>query len=256
MSETTLPDLLTYCRNLTSQNGEDGIVEEINRRLQLDQGHFVEFGAWDGKQFSNTYSLLARGWYGVYIEGDKAKFRDLLSTREEYPDQIEAICDYVGLTENTIDELLSRTRTPKEFDVLSIDIDGYDWHVWHSLTNYLPKVVLVEGNSGVLPGVWQLHEEGVCQGSSFTALVALAKTKGYQLVCHTGNLIFVRDDLINLIRLRPVHLVDPHTLFNYRIHFREMEYQRRQLTPAPTRPLWRKATGRVKRAARVLLTGQ
>ena len=188
MQPDTLPDLLTYSRNVTSQNGEDGIIEEINRRLRIEVGHFVEFGAWDGRHLSNTYSLLAKGWSGVYIEGDEAKFRELLRTRDAFPGRIEAICAYVDLTENTIDELLSRTRTLKEFEVLSIDVDGYDWHIWHSLTNYRPKVVIIEGNSLVLPGTWQVHEEGVCQGSSFTALVALAKNKGYRLVCHTGKI--------------------------------------------------------------------
>jgi hypothetical protein len=103
MQPESLPDLVTYSRDVTSQNGEDGIVEEINHRLRIEAGHFVEF--WDGKQFSDTYSLLAKRWSGVYIEGDEAKFRDLLRTRDEFPGKIEAICAYVRLTENTIGHL-------------------------------------------------------------------------------------------------------------------------------------------------------
>jgi hypothetical protein len=142
MQPETLPDLLTYSRNVTSQNGEDGIVEEINRRLRIEAGHFVEFGAWDGKQFSNTYSLLAQGWSGVYIEGDEAKFRDLLRSRDEFPGRIEAICAYVGLTENTIDELLSRTGTPRDFVTIGISGTPHDNR---------PKVVLIEAIAWYCP---------------------------------------------------------------------------------------------------------
>lgn len=108
---------------------------------------------------------------------------------------------------------------------MSIDIDSYDWQVWHSLQNYYPKIVIIEGNSCVLPGIWQIHEDGICQGSSFTALVALGEDKGYQLVCHTGNLIFVKKKLSSKLNINPIHILYPETLFNYKRYFGELKYQ-------------------------------
>lgn len=214
-------DLINYQKNITSQFGEDGIIEEICKRLSIDSGYFVEFGAWDGKRMSNTYSLLSKSWRGVYIEKDQQKYKDLLKTKDEYPNQIITICSEVSdRGETKLDRLLEDTFIPNNFDLLSIDIDSYDWQVWYSVNNYRPKIVIIEGNSTVLPGIWQFH--GAYRGASFTALVALGKHKGYKLVCHTGNLIFVTNELVDKLNIDPVNLLFPETLFNYKKHFQEL----------------------------------
>ena len=55
--------LISYAKDYTSQNGEDGIIEKIFNILpSLDDSTnyrtCVDVGAWDGKHLSNTYSLL------------------------------------------------------------------------------------------------------------------------------------------------------------------------------------------------------
>jgi FkbM family methyltransferase len=53
-----------------SRTGAHGIDEKLERHLDLDGGFFVEAGANDGVNFSNTYYLeRARGWMGVLVEG-------------------------------------------------------------------------------------------------------------------------------------------------------------------------------------------
>ena len=38
----------------------------------------MEFGAWDGIHYSNSFALVERhNWNAVYIEGDKKKYNDL-----------------------------------------------------------------------------------------------------------------------------------------------------------------------------------
>ncbi len=242
-------DLIAYQGNVTSQCGEDGILAEICHRLDLQTGHFVEFGAWDGRRYSNTYSLLGRGWQGVYMEADESRYQELLRLRHEHPSQVVALCVRVGTDgESALDCILSKTSLPRDFDVLSIDIDSYDWQVWYSLQAYSPKVVIIEGNSQIAPGIWQIHKEGVCQGSSFTALVELGEHKGYKLVCHTGNLIFVRLDLVDRLDLDPVQLLFPASLFNWRVHALEVEYQR-QNSPKSRSGLY----GRLRRTVASLL---
>lgn len=188
-----------YARNVFSQNGEDGIIEELFKRLDINSGYLCEFGAWDGKHLSNTFNLIQKGFKGVFIEGDKGKFQDLLTTCHSYPNiiPINAYVEYEG--ENTLDNLLKRTDIPSDFELLSIDIDSFDYQVWKSLKLYRPKMVIIEINSGVSTS----NEEHIhtadykYQGTGFRPTFNLGIEKGYKFVCHTGNMIFVRNDLFD-----------------------------------------------------------
>ena len=68
-----------YKKNISSQNGEDGIIEEIFKRIKnISDYHCCEFGAWDGKYLSNTYNLIKNHNYNaLLIEGDKKRFIEL-----------------------------------------------------------------------------------------------------------------------------------------------------------------------------------
>ena len=53
-----------------SRTGAEDIDRKLERHLDLDGGFFVEAGANDGVNFSNTYYLeRARGWNGLLVEG-------------------------------------------------------------------------------------------------------------------------------------------------------------------------------------------
>ena len=52
-----------------------------------------------------------------------------------------------------MDNLLEKTNLPKDFEILSIDIDSYDLEVWESLVFYKPKIVIIEINSSYPPGI-------------------------------------------------------------------------------------------------------
>jgi len=201
--------LNTFAKNVYSQNGEDGILEEILKRLNITGGQFCEFGAWDGKYLSNTYNLLSNpNWSGVYIEGNKEKYLDLLETAKNK--KITPICRFVETEgKNSLDNILLETETKTDFEVLSIDIDSYDYQVWESLIYFRPKIVIVEINSSINPLELQTHGNGK-QGSSFQSMLILGNKKGYDLVCHNGNMIFVKNDIsLNLFQdMNSVSLFD------------------------------------------------
>ena len=45
-----------FKKNIYSQNGEDGILQELLKKLNLEKnGWCCEFGAWDGIYLCNTY---------------------------------------------------------------------------------------------------------------------------------------------------------------------------------------------------------
>ena len=194
-----------YKKNFYSQNGEDGIIFEILKRLKLKSKNnwCCEFGAWDGIHGSNTFNLVKNyNFNAVYIEGDKKKYLDLLNTGKKFKKIIpfNKFVTYKKNSPKSLDKILQKTNIIKNFDVLSIDIDSFDLAVWKSLKKYRPKIVIIEINSGIPPGVRQMHGNGKI-GNSFTSTVELAKKKNYQLVCHTGNCVFIDKKYSKKIRI-------------------------------------------------------
>lgn len=188
-------DLSGYEKNVTSQFGEDGVVEEILSRIGVENAFCVEFGAWDGKHFSNTWQLWHdKGWGAVLIEGNPDRVAQLKESLASFP-KVVPYCAYVGLEgENTLDAILRKAGAPQVIDVMSIDIDGNDYHVFESLNAFSPRVVLIEYNPTIPPHIDLVAAPGNYFGSSALSICKLAKTKNYSLVaCTTTNLIFVRN---------------------------------------------------------------
>jgi hypothetical protein len=184
-----------FAGNVTSQAGEDGIVEKALSLLP-DLDHWcVEFGAWDGKHASNTYNLIDRGGYSaVHIEPDPGRYRQLCSNHP-HKDRATFMNAFVGWTAaDGLDYLLRGQPAPRNFDFLSIDVDGNDYHIWDATKELRPKLVLIEYNFTIANAVdfTQPADARRQQGSSAAALIKLAKGKGYELIAVTKyNLLFV-----------------------------------------------------------------
>jgi hypothetical protein len=84
-----------------------------------------------------------------------------------------------------LDVILAGTPVPKDFDFLSIDVDGNDYHLWKAISSYSPKVVCIEFNPTIPTDVSFLQpaDPSVRQGAGLLPLVELGKVKGYELVC-------------------------------------------------------------------------
>lgn len=187
--------LADFRRSVYSQNGEDGVVAELFRRLPSSVPKwYVEFGAWDGRFGSNCYELARQGWHGVMIEGDADRFRQLIRTARRFGGRMTTVCGYVE-SSRQLEEILSSTGTPEEFGLLSIDIDSFDYDLWKDFNKYRPAVVIIEIDSSTAPGVQRIWSGEPYPATSFTSMVELGASKGYSAVCHTGNLIFLRNDL-------------------------------------------------------------
>lgn len=172
-----------------SQNGEDGIIQYIFRKIGETNKYFVEFGAEDGRE-CNTRYLREKGWDGLWMDGN---FKNTLVKKEI-------------VTPENVEQLFNKYKVPKEFDLLSIDIDSYDYWVWKAITHYNPRVVVIEFNSTIpinksltVPYDPKFHWDSTNYfGASLKAMVKLSKIKHYQLVgCDSKgiNAFFVREDV-------------------------------------------------------------
>lgn len=191
--------LSSCAHNEYSQSGEDGILRELFRLLGVDQGWCVELGAWDGVHLSNTHSLIKnREWRAVLIEADVSKFAELERNTRTFPGVI-CINRFIGFDPpDDLDSVLSSQGVSRELDLLSIDVDGNDYHIWERLHDCRPKVVVIEFNPTIPNDVEfvQPRDRGLNQGNSLLSLTNLGLEKGYELAAATTtNGIFVRDDL-------------------------------------------------------------
>ncbi|MFB0524758.1 MAG: FkbM family methyltransferase, partial [Phycisphaerae bacterium] len=143
-----------YARTVTSQSGEDGIIEKILEVINDNDKWCVEFGSWNGKNLSNTYSLIVdKDYSAVLIEADAERIKDLLRTFGNNP-KVTPINALVGFdVDDNLDTILKNTHIPNNFDLLSIDVDGNDYHIWDVVKEYRPKVVVIEFNGTIPPEV-------------------------------------------------------------------------------------------------------
>ena len=194
--------LMRFESRVTSQNGEDGVIAEILRRIggQI-RSWFVEFGAATGEE-GNCVLLADQGWSGLFIEPEAEAFAML---EAKFAGSPAVVTRRAAVTADNVEELMADCRVPPDFDLLSVDIDGNDYWVWEAISSFLPRVVVIEYNGNlpvdrrlVMPRddryVWDRTDY---VGASLGALRALGDRKGYELV-HTDttgvNAFFVRRD--------------------------------------------------------------
>ena len=199
--------LISFGYKIYSQDDDDGIIREIFNRIGTTNKVFVEFGVGDGLT-NNTLALLFDGWKGVWIEASakqvnriKLGFKKTISTG-----QLSIVKAFIS--RNNINDLISSQVQQKEIDLLSVDIDGNDYHILEQISCVIPRVIVIEYNAKFPPPVLYCmgyKETHIWNGSdnfgaSLKFLEIELEKKGYLLVgCNlTGvNAFFVRKDLVN-----------------------------------------------------------
>jgi hypothetical protein len=193
-------DLARAELKVSSQNGEDGVLQEIFRRVGLpDEPYFIEFGTESGSETNSALLADVLGWRGLLIEGDPGFYGRLERKYRRNP-RITTIEAFV--TRDNVEDLFGRAGSPVEPDLLSIDIDGDDYWVWQAVESYRPRVVVCEYNASLDGHTMQPPDAGPWDGTAYfgasiDALRELGEGKGYRLV-HTDicgvNAFFVRHD--------------------------------------------------------------
>lgn len=185
-----------------SQFDEDVWIARLIELLPGIPHTFVEIGCGDGSE-NNTRNLLEHGWAGTWVDAskdniDKAALINpkrsfcILVKCEDFPPSME----HCG--------------------VLSIDVDGNDYHLWkrsHDL-GWRPWIVVIEAQiqkpyeqPHVMPydPDWHWPDDPATEtydwGASVYSMIALGKELGYKYVGkpenpHSPNLFFVREDLL------------------------------------------------------------
>jgi len=168
-------------RFLYSQAGQDlWVLGEVFDEKR--NGFFLDIGAYDGVNLSNTYVLEKRyGWKGICIEADPDSFEQLKRNRtatcvnlclddkdgfvkfakrgvlsgivsETTDNNSSDPCDIVTINTVTLGHVLDDMNAPTEIDYLSIDIEGAEERVLKdfSFTKYKIKCITIERPTDLL----------------------------------------------------------------------------------------------------------
>lgn len=201
-----LDDLERFEHQVYSQCGEDGVIARIFECIGTTNRHFVEFGAKDGIELSNTANLrLHHGWQGLLMDGGAPPDHPIV--RREF------------VTAENINDLLDKWDVPDRPDLLSIDLDGNDYWVWKAIERVRARVVIAEYNVFFALGVRKtipydphhVWDETSYHGASLAAMHALGQSKGYALIytdTYAPNAYFVlRSELPEDYVEAPLHEV-------------------------------------------------
>ncbi len=236
-------DINDHEKKIYSQNGEDGIIEFIFTKIGTTNKFSVEFGVGNGFECNTIYLLEKKGWKGLMmdygadqniqwkgvikkawynrklglianIQKDLAFFKKIiLRTKRSRRFQIDIKSEKV--TAENIQNLFKKYNVPKNFDLLSIDIDYNDYWVWKAIADYSPRVVVIEYNSSILPTeskVVPYDPEAKWDGTNYfgaslLALKNLGLNKGYSLVgCDNAgvNAFFCKNELLDGIKIKDI----------------------------------------------------
>jgi len=192
MSDDWINDLDKHRKQVFSQCWEDGILERIFEGMGTTNGYFVDVGARDGLNGSNTANLrLNQEWNGLLL--DKKSKAGVV--HQEY------------ITAENINDIFKKYQVPMDFDLLSIDIDGNDYWIWKAL-EYNPRVVVIEFNPNFSYDVAKTikyNPEHIWDGTNYygaslLALKLLGNEKGYNLIYQADyvNAFFIQKKIIDI----------------------------------------------------------
>ena len=212
------PHLWQYEFKVFSQSGEDGIIQFLVNHLAIENQTFIEFGVEDFSESNCRFLLVKDQWRGHVLDGSPKNMARL--KRAHYFWQHALTSSTAFISRENVAALLDESGFDKRLGILSVDIDGVDYHVLEALGEWHPAILIVEYNDAfgttrpvTVPYDAQFvrrekHFSNQYWGANLAAFQHLAERRGYALVGTNSagnNAFFVERALLNdFVREVPV----------------------------------------------------
>lgn len=193
-----------------SQWGEDGIIQHLTQCIEIQNKTFIEFGVEDFFESNCRFLLMKDDWKGFVIDGSTENIQRLKTSYFYWKHHLVSVDKFI--TKENINEILSMSGFGEDLGILSIDLDGNDYHILEAIKNFKPRILICEynpyfGSSRKITVPYRAdfhrknaHYSNLYFGASLAALTYLANIKGYSLVgagSMGNNAFYVRNDLLN-----------------------------------------------------------
>lgn len=203
-------NIISHEFKVFSQWGEDGIIQYLVNSIHIENRTFIEFGIEDFSESNCKFLLMKDNWSGFVIDGSEENIGRLKRTNLYWKHELGAVAAFI--TMENINSLLALSGFEKNVGILSVDIDGNDYHILEAITCISPSIIITEFNAVFGPTRLisvpyrpdfqriKAHYSNLYFGASLSALTALAAGRGYSLVgvnSAGNNAFYVRNDLLN-----------------------------------------------------------
>lgn len=179
-----------------SQNGEDGVIQEILKQfLPINEGSYVEIGAGDGTESNTRYLREKFKWNGISFDFNENNLKFNVKMQK--------------ITHLNVLKMFEKFKIDKNFNLLSIDTDFADyWILEKILTKYQPNLVIHEVNQQPpsecvsvvkLNGFALWDNYSKYYGANICAYFCLAIRFDYSMIyCESQgvNCFWIRNDLL------------------------------------------------------------
>lgn len=195
-----------------SQWGEDGIIQNLLRQVEIPNKTFVEFGVENYLESNTRFLLQKDNWSGLVMDSSPDHVDTIRNSELYWKYNLKA--ETALVTKDNINELLRKNGLSGDVGLLSVDIDGNDYWIWQAIHSISPRIVVCEYNSTfgrdravTIPYQadffrTKAHYSNLYYGCSLRALETLAEKKGYVLVGSNSagnNAFFIRKDVIGTV---------------------------------------------------------
>jgi len=172
-----------------SQNGEDGIIDFILRKLNIEKPKFVEIGVGDYTESNTRFLFESRTAKGLIIDCLEDLSIKVSKNLKLWKGDLKI--EEIFINSENIMSVLEKNNFEKDIDFFSLDIDGIDYWIIKSLPANFSKVAVIEYNpifghehEVTVPNIDKFdrtsyHYSNLCYGMSLRALVSIMEFKNF-----------------------------------------------------------------------------
>ena len=208
-NQKNVTKLSDYEWKIFSQWGEDGIIDFLVSEVSIVNKTFIEFGVENFSESNCRYLLMKSDWNGFVIDGSQKNIEKLRNSNYFWKYDLQVLVAFVNI--NNINELLKKSEFERDLGILSVDIDGNDYHILKKIDCFDPRIIICEFNPvfgkdrkitvPYDPKFYRTkkHPSNLYFGASINALKSLLNKQDYTLIgtgMQGGNAYFVKNSLM------------------------------------------------------------
>ena len=173
--------------NVFTKEGEDGILLHLFLSIGTQNKQFVDIGSNDCINSNCANLAFHHGWNGIFVDADSSALkRGSAIYKAFFGSSVNRFCFTEAIiTRDNAETLLTKTGCFTEPDLLCMDLDGNDYHIWQAIELIRPRVVVTEiqiekGLEEFIPpyeNQFEIYESKLPKGASISSMNRLAEKK-------------------------------------------------------------------------------